>query len=191
MENLTDFLYVYQPQEPITSEKYLDMSNKLRAELGMLLTSTVSTSFFQHSSIALFPESIIERSSVCIERAVIDLINMFVDLLDFGPLDSKGRRVYQLPVEQLNDNNWRVEGNYPIDKWDWIQFQKIYRTIYLVPEEILKGLQMRNYEGIRYELSHLRNDCMDLFSYYNSKMILALVQCSKRSLDYVRHKILR
>ncbi|XP_039952580.1 dynein heavy chain 8, axonemal [Bactrocera tryoni] len=169
MENLTDFLYVYQPEEPITSEKYLDMSNKLRAEL----------------------ESVIERSSVCIERAVIDLINMFVDLLDFGPLDSKGRRVYQLPIEKLNDNNWRVEGNYPIDKWDWIQFQKIYRTIYLVPDEALKGLQMKNYEGIRYELNHLRNDCMDLFSYYNSKMILALVQCSKRSLDFVRHKILR
>ncbi|XP_036329883.1 dynein heavy chain 8, axonemal-like [Rhagoletis pomonella] len=169
MENLTDFLYVYQPKEPISSEKYLEMSNKLRAEL----------------------ESIIERNSVCIERAVIDLINMFVDLLEFGLVDSKGRRVYQLPLEKLNENNWRVEGNYPIDKWDWIQFQKIYRTIYLVPDDALRSLQFRNYEGLRYELSHLRTDCMDLFSYYNSRMILTLVQCSKRSLDFVRHKILR
>lgn len=125
------------------------------------------------------------------ERAVIDIINMFIDLLDFEPTDSKGRRVFQLPPEKLNDTNWRTEGFLPIDKWDFIQFHKIYRTIYLAPEDVLKTLQFRNYENIRYELHHLRNDCMDLFSYYNSKIILALVAGSKRSLDFVRQNILR
>lgn len=169
MTSLERFLYMYVPTEPVTSEKFYDNCNSLRMEI----------------------EKVLEKKSVCMERAVIDLCNMFVELLDFGPIDSRGRRVYQLPLEKINDSNWRVEGVMPIDKWDWIQFQKIYRTIYLVPEDILRTLQFKNYENIRYELHHLRNDCMDLFSYYNSKMILALVGCSKRSLDYVRHNILR
>lgn len=169
MTSLQDYLYIYVPSGPLTSAKFYENCNTLRLDI----------------------EKELEKKSVCMERAVIDLCNMFVELLDFGPKDSKDRRVFQLPIDKINDNNWRTEGQMPIDKWDWIQFQKIYRTIYLVPEDILKTLQMKNYENIRYELNHLRNDCMDLFSYYNSKMILALVGCSKRSLDYVRHNILR
>lgn len=169
MSSLQEFLYMYVPPAPVTSEKFYENCNNLRMEI----------------------EKELEKKSVCMERAVIDLCNMFVELLDFGPNDSKGRRVFQLPPDKINDTNWRSEGQMPIDKWDWIQFQKIYRTIYLVPEDILKTLQFKNYENIRYELNHLRNDCMDLFSYYNSKMIAALVGCSKRSLDYVRHNILR
>lgn len=169
MASLQRHLYMYIPSAPVSSEMFYDKCNTVRLDI----------------------EKELEKKSVCMERAVIDLCNMFVELLEFGPTDSKGRRVFQLPPEEINDTNWRAEGNMPIDKWDWIQFQKIYRTIYLVPEDILKTLQFKNYENIRYELHHLRNDCMDLFSYYNSKMILALVGCSKRSLDYVRQKILR
>ncbi|KAI8124809.1 axonemal, Dynein heavy chain 8 [Lucilia cuprina] len=169
MASLQDFLYMYVPPAPVTSEKFYENCNNLRMEI----------------------EKELEKKSVCMERAVIDLCNMFVELLNFGPTDSKGRRNFQLPLDKINDSNYRAEGQMPIDKWDWIQFQKIYRTIYLVPEDILKTLQFKNYENIRYELNHLRNDCMDLFSYYNSKMISALVSCSKRSLDYVRHNILR
>lgn len=169
MTVLQEYLYMYVPASPITSEKFYDMCNNLRMKI----------------------EKDLEKKSTCMERAVIDLCNMFVELLDFGLYDSKGRRVYQLPSEQINDDNWRSEGLMPIDKWDWIQFQKIYRTIYLVPDDILQSLQFKNYEGIRYELHHLRNDCMDLFSYYNSKIIAALVACSKRSLDYVRYNVLR
>ncbi|TMW45046.1 hypothetical protein DOY81_009872 [Sarcophaga bullata] len=169
MASLQDYLYMYVPSAPVTSQKFYENCNNLRLDI----------------------EKELEKKSVCMERAVIDLCNMFVELLDFGPVDSKGRRVYQLPPDKINETNYRAEGQMPIDKWDWIQFQKIYRTIYLVPEDILRTLQLKNYENIRYELHHLRNDCMDLFSYYNSKMISALVGCSKRSLDYVRHNILR
>ncbi|XP_037951167.1 dynein heavy chain 8, axonemal [Teleopsis dalmanni] len=169
IEYLTRFLYVYMPPAPVLSEVFLDESNKLRQELELEL----------------------EKTSICLERAVVDLINMFVELLNFGPIDSKGRRVYQLPAEKINDNNWRVESALPVDKWDWIQFHKIYRTIYLAPDDILKSMQFKNYETLRYELYHLRNDCMDLFSFYNSKMIQALVTCSKRSLDFIRHNILK
>lgn len=169
MASLQDYLYMYVPNAPVTSQKFYENCNNLRLEI----------------------EKELEKKSVCMERAVIDLCNMFVELLDFGPVDSKGRRVYQLPLDKINESNYRTEGQMPIDKWDWIQFQKIYRTIYLVPEDVLRTLQLKNYENIRYELHHLRNDCMDLFSYYNSRMISALVGCSKRSLDYVRHNILR
>ncbi|XP_026846872.1 dynein heavy chain 8, axonemal [Drosophila persimilis] len=169
MYSISEFLYIYIPDEPVSSYEFLEESNKLRSEI----------------------ERVLEKKSVCMERAVIDIINMFIDLLDFDQTDSKGRRVFQLPPEKLNDSNWRTEGFLPIDKWDFIQFHKIYRTIYLAPEDVLKTLQFRNYENIRYELHHLRNDCMDLFSYYNSKIILALVAGSKRSLDFVRQNILR
>lgn len=198
MYSISEFLYIYVPDDPVSSYEFLEESNKLRSEIGNFYESfekiyivyffivlVITNIFFYYT------ERVLEKKSVCMERAVIDIINMFIDLLDFEPTDSKGRRVFQLPPEKLNDTNWRTEGFLPIDKWDFIQFHKIYRTIYLAPEDVLKTLQFRNYENIRYELHHLRNDCMDLFSYYNSKIILALVAGSKRSLDFVRQNILR
>ncbi|XP_033172744.1 uncharacterized protein LOC117149954 [Drosophila mauritiana] len=127
MYSISDYLYIYVPEEPVSSYEFVEESNKLRSEI----------------------ERILEKKSVCMERAVVDIINMFIDLLDFEQMDSKGRRVFQLPPEKLNDTNWRTEGFLPIDKWDFIQFHKIYRTIYLAPEDVLRTLQFRNYENIR------------------------------------------
>lgn len=189
MYSISDYLYIYVPEEPVSSYEFVEESNKLRSEIGNLMPNPFYKIYIKF--VHLFIERILEKKSVCMERAVVDIINMFIDLLDFEQTDSKGRRVFQLPPEKLNDTNWRTEGFLPIDKWDFIQFHKIYRTIYLAPEDVLRTLQFRNYENIRYELYHLRNDCMDLFSYYNSKIILALVAGSKRSLDFVRQNILR
>ncbi|XP_013102946.2 dynein axonemal heavy chain 8 [Stomoxys calcitrans] len=169
LTSLDEYLYMYTPTSPESSEKFYENCNTLRLKI----------------------EKEIEKKSACMELAVIDLCNMFVDLLEFGPTNSMGRRVFQLPPEEINESNWRAEGAMPVNKWDWIKFDQINRAIYLVSDDILRTLQFKNYENISYELHHLQNDCMDLFSYYNSKMILALVACSKRSLDYVRRKILR
>lgn len=169
MDSILDTIYAYLPETPETSEDFLDNSTAKRQQM----------------------QDIIEKKSICIERAVIDLINMFVELLEFGERDSKGRRNYQLPPDQITEENWKTETFLPINKWDWIRFEKIYRTVYLPSNDICEQMRSKNYEGTKYELYHLHYDAMDLFSFYNMKMINTLVYCSKKSLDLIKNRVLQ
>lgn len=169
MDSILDTIYAYLPETPETPEDFLENSTEKRQVM----------------------QEIIEKKSICIERAVIDLINLFVELLEFGEYDYKGRRNFQLPASQLTDENWKHESTLPIDKWDWIRFEKIYRTVYLPSDDICEAMRTKNYETTRYELFHLHYDAMDLFSYYNMKMINTLVYCSKKSLDLIKTRVLR
>ncbi|XP_055386175.1 dynein axonemal heavy chain 8 [Condylostylus longicornis] len=160
---------VYIPDEPISAKMYLFESNKLRQKV----------------------EREIEKKSILIERAVIDINNMFVDLLDVPPFDYKGRRVFALPLDQITAMNWKIEGEMPVNKYDWIQFDKINRPVFFPTEENRLTMCSKSFETIRYEYATLRNDCMDIFAYNNSKMITALVQCSKKSLELIKNSILK
>jgi len=38
------------------------------------------------------------------------------------------------------------------------------------------------------KINQVHNDCMELFAYYNNKLIEALVKCTKKSLDLLKKK---
>lgn len=86
----------------------------------------------------------VQTKSIAIERAVVEMINKFVNRVKISELDESGRRRFQLPLEEQDETNYRTEGLKPIDKFDWIQFDKINNaTSY--PSTLAAHVKMCNY----------------------------------------------
>lgn len=68
------------------------------------------------------------------EKAIVELINKFVSLIEFDALNRKGQRQFQLPLSEITPENWRKEEALPIDKFDWISFEKIFRPVAVFPD---------------------------------------------------------
>lgn len=79
-------------------------------------------------------EKQIEKHSMMIEKATVQLIEIFVDMLDIGEVDKHGERVFRLPRNEVDEDNWKIEQKYPIDKYDWLIFGKIFQQIFQYPE---------------------------------------------------------
>lgn len=68
------------------------------------------------------------------ERATVDLITIFVTLTHINEVDENGKRLFALPLDQINDKNWREESQMPIDKYDWVDFSKIFQSVFIYAE---------------------------------------------------------
>lgn len=68
------------------------------------------------------------------EKATVELLKFLVDLTVIKETDEHGNRIFSLPDEQINEQNWREELKLPIDKFDWICFEKIYQNVFIYPE---------------------------------------------------------
>lgn len=154
------------PKEPLTPTKLVDVNNELR-------TSAMKKLDIQSQSI---------------ELAVVEMVIRFVDAIKVKEFDERGNRRYQLPLAQQSDRNWRSELLIPIDKYDWISFEKITRTILLPSEEVRESLCFKDYDKLYYQLPQLHSDCMDLFSYFNAQLISAMVKCTKTSLETLKRR---
>lgn len=63
------------------------------------------------------------------ENATVELINKFVSRCAIKELSRKGIRQFQLPLGEQTDENRRTEELLPIDKFDWLSFEKVFRPI--------------------------------------------------------------
>lgn len=72
--------------------------------------------------------------SLSAESATVALINKYVKLVDFNTVDDRGNRIYMLPMNEINEQNRRKEQILPIDKYDWIKFEKIYHPVMVYPD---------------------------------------------------------
>lgn len=79
-------------------------------------------------------EKIIELKSLSAESATVELINKFVDRCVIKELSQKGIRHFQLPLDQQTAENRRTEESLPIDKFDWLSFEKVFRAVGLHAE---------------------------------------------------------
>lgn len=79
-------------------------------------------------------EQIIALKSVIAEKATIELINRYVEEIQISTLSRKGERQYQLPKDKITPENSRVEELKPIDKFDWISFEKVFRPVAIINE---------------------------------------------------------
>lgn len=68
------------------------------------------------------------------ERATVDLITIFVKLTNIAGVDENGKRLFALPFDQINDDNWREELQLPVDKFDWVDFGNIFQSVFIYPE---------------------------------------------------------
>lgn len=161
IEDLESFKLIQFPEEPVHSEKMYDTNSDYRSEMGKKM----------------------EIKSQAIEKALIDLINHFVEVTEVFDIDDYGKRKYQLAPEQIDDTNWRYEIVKPINKYDWINFEKIFKAVAFPSPEDLEMLVFKDYDGLKYDVTLLHIDCMELFAYYNNKFLLALIRCTKNSLE--------
>lgn len=68
------------------------------------------------------------------ERATVDLITIFVNLTQIDEVDENGKRQFALPLDQINDENWREELQMPTDKFDWVNFGNIFQSVFIYSE---------------------------------------------------------
>lgn len=69
------------------------------------------------------------------ELATVEIINKFVEMIEVNDKDENGVSLLQLPTSQQNDVNYREELRKPIDKFDWMSFQKMSRQVFIPESE--------------------------------------------------------
>lgn len=165
LAQIQEHVLIYLPDEPVTPEVLKELNIEHRKEV----------------------EKSIEIKSLAAEKAAVDLINKFVLRADCVPLyDDSGK--FQVPLSEITDENRRYEEVKPIDKYDWLSFEKIYKAVgYATPEEN-KELCFNDYYGLNYNVTLLHIDCVELFAYYNHKIIAALAKCTKRSMELLKER---
>ncbi|XP_058810344.1 dynein axonemal heavy chain 8 [Phymastichus coffea] len=96
------------------------------------------------------------------EQAVIDIINKFADLID----DPK--------VQDL--------------KYDWMDPSKVNKPVTSqtkLTDEFEIGFNVIE-KLISINIKHFHNDCMELFAYFNQKLVDSLVKCTRKTLEMLK-----
>lgn len=161
------FVLVYLPDEAVTPEEFNNMNVEHR----------------------LIVEKMVEIKSLAAEKAAVDLINRFIEKAQDVPYrDESGK--FRLSKAKINEDNWRIEESKPINKFDWLQFDKIYKPVGYATEEDNLVLCYKDYDGLNYDITLLHIDCVELFAYYNHRMISVLAKCTKKSMEMLKVRIL-
>ncbi|KAG5316447.1 DYH8 protein, partial [Acromyrmex insinuator] len=107
----------------------------------------------------------LEIKSSAIEKAVIMIINKFIDLIT-DPI-----------VQDI--------------KYNWMDLEKMYKQVGS-ESRLIQGPFEPGFGYIertnKVKINQVHSDCMELFAYYNNKLIEALVKCTKNSLDLLKKK---
>ncbi|XP_018342058.1 PREDICTED: dynein heavy chain 8, axonemal [Trachymyrmex septentrionalis] len=106
----------------------------------------------------------LEIKSSAIEKAVIMIINKFIDLIT------------DPTVQDI--------------KYNWMDLEKMYKVG--SETRLIQGPFEPGFGYIertkKVKINQVHSDCMELFAYYNNKLIEALVKCTKNSLDLLKKK---
>ncbi|KAG5338491.1 DYH8 protein, partial [Acromyrmex heyeri] len=107
----------------------------------------------------------LEIKSSAIEKAVIMIINKFIDLIT------------DPTVQDI--------------KYNWMDLEKMYKQVGS-ETRLIQGPFEPGFGYIertnKVKIHQVHNDCMEFFAYYNNKLIEALVKCTKNSLDLLKKK---
>lgn len=158
-------ILVYLPEAPVEPEELLQLNVEHRKTV----------------------EKKIERFSLAAENAAIDLINRFVEKSEVLKYESESGK-YQLHPNLVDESNWRDEEKKPIDIFDWLSFEKLYKPVGYAPPEENEKYCFEDYKGLKYDVTLLHLDCTELFAFYNHKMIAALVACTIRSMELLKKR---
>lgn len=163
LSSIQKYVLVYLPEKPVTPEKFKEMNIVHRQSV----------------------EKIIETKSLSAEKLTVDLVNKFVEKAVEIPMrDDSGK--FRLRHSQITEENKRSEELKPLNKYDWLQFDKIYKPVgYALPEDNLV-LCYKDYDGLSYDITLLHIDCVELFAYYNHRVVASLAKCTKRSMEMLK-----
>ena len=164
LKAIEDINLLYLPSNAITPDEFKALNIKHRQQV----------------------EKQVESKSLAAEKAAIELINKFVTVTDVPFKDDSGK--FQLPHSMITDDNWRLEEYKPIDKYDWISFEKLYKAVGYPPQDVHVKLCFKEYDGLKYDVILLHIDCVELFAFYNHKIVAALVKCTKKGLESLKKR---
>ncbi|KAG5675719.1 hypothetical protein PVAND_005600 [Polypedilum vanderplanki] len=163
LEHIGNMVLIHLPEQAVTPEEFLDMNLEYRKNV----------------------EKIIQIKSQAAEKSTVELINKFIEKAEMVPYyDNSGK--YQLPYSKIDESNRRFEEIKPINKFDWLSFDKIFKAVgYATPEDNEINV-FKDFDGLHYDVTLLHIDCMELFAYYNHRVISVLAKCSKRSMEILK-----
>ncbi|XP_034179159.2 dynein heavy chain 8, axonemal kl-3 [Osmia lignaria lignaria] len=108
----------------------------------------------------------IEIKSSAAEKAVITIINKFMDYI----IDESVQNV----------------------KYNWMDPEKVYK--YASETKLTKGKYEPGFAPIerthKVQINKVHNDCMELFAYFHGKLIEALVKCTRNSFELLKKKVI-
>ena len=116
--NISETVLVFIPAESVAATEFYDLNVKHRQKV----------------------EKRLEVKNKSVEKAAVELINMFVEKINVPEYDDRGKRKFQLPAEMITEENRRSEEQKPIDKYDWISFEKLYKPVAYSEGEVHKEL---------------------------------------------------
>lgn len=132
----------------------------------------------------------LEIKSSAAERAVVMIINKFIDLItDPTVQDVKYDWMDPEKVHKQMGSETRLitgpfePGNFPKNHRCLLQ---IFRAIRLIKDSIVGFGHVARTTAVK--ISQVHNDCMELFAYFNNKLIEALVKCTRNSLDLLKKR---
>lgn len=159
---------VYLPQNTVTHDELKELNTKHRQMI----------------------EKKIESKSLAAEKAAVDLINKFVSKTDIPDYDDSGK--FQMPQDKIRDNRElkRIEDFKPINKYDWLSFDKIHMAVGYPSEEENKTNCFKDYDGLNYDVTLLHIDCVELFAYYNHRIVATLVKTTIKSMEKLKTRSL-
>lgn len=132
-------------------------------------------------------EKQIEAKSFAAEAAAVELVNKFVAKSGIPDYEEESGK-FQLPPEKITEINWRAEEIKPIDKYDWLSFEKLYKVVSFASPEENEILCFKDYDGLKYNVTLLHIDCVELFAYYNQRMISALAKSTIASMALLKER---
>ncbi|XP_051153326.1 dynein axonemal heavy chain 8 isoform X1 [Leptopilina boulardi] len=107
----------------------------------------------------------LKENSTVAEKSVIEIINNFLDLISDSSISEM--------------------------KYDWLDSDKVNKPVSSLTK-LTKDFESgfgRVDKNAKINLTQLHNDCIELFAYFNFKLIDALVKCTKNSLTILKKRV--
>lgn len=73
-------------------------------------------------------------------------------------------------------------------RYDWLSYGKIYKAVSYATNEDNTVLCFTDYDGLKYDVNLLHIDCVELFAYYNHRMITSLVKAAKKGMEKLKNR---
>ncbi|XP_052872308.1 dynein axonemal heavy chain 8 [Anopheles cruzii] len=160
-------------------------------DLLTLPTDPVEAAEFYEMNIK-YRESVqgqLQKRSQAMEGSVVELINKFCTNIEVADRDEAGNRRYQLPLAEITDGNRRQEEQLPTDKLDWVRFDRMYKVPINPTPEAHREALYQDYGALNYDVPQLHGDCMELFAYFNNRLVNVFVRMVKSSLEGLRSRL--
>lgn len=163
LDKISNYELIELPEGPVSPEIFIEMNNACRRAVERKISIVSQT----------------------VEEATVNLINKFIGAIEVKDYDENGTYIYQADV--ITESNFRVEETKPIDKWDWIKFDKIGQAGFTASQKQREKMVFKDEgDNFHYEQMQLHADAMELYNFFYGGLITSLTKCTAQSLNALK-----